>query len=239
MSNERAATVVLVHGAWHGAWCWERVLPLLAEHGVPAVTVDLPTCDESNDVATFEDDAETVRKALDAVDGDVVLVGHSYGGMVITAACAAVPQSVRRLVYLAAFMPDTGESPVTLIATSATPAPILAALRTTDAGRSYVSPESVRDIFYNDCDDQTAAEACARVSTMRPAFEPAGAAIPWRTAPSTYVIANRDGAIPPDVQQRMSQRAGERLEWATGHSPFLSRPDLVAELLVRLAGERA
>jgi pimeloyl-ACP methyl ester carboxylesterase len=142
-------------------------------------------------------------------------------------------------VYLAAYMPDAGESPVTLTASSAITAPIFAALRTTDAGRSYIDPASARDIVYNDCDEQTARNANARLAKMRPAFDPAISPVPWRAVASTYVVATNDRTVPVDVQRRMAQRAGEQLEWPTSHSPFLSRPDLVADLLVRLAREHA
>ena len=103
------ATIVLVHGAWHGAWCWERLTPLLDDAGVTSIAVDLPG--HGNDRGPFTDlhgDADRVRETLDDVDGDVVLVGHSYGGCVITDAGAH--PDVRHLVYVAAFPLDADES---------------------------------------------------------------------------------------------------------------------------------
>jgi pimeloyl-ACP methyl ester carboxylesterase len=97
----------------------------------------------------------------------------------------------------------------------------------------------VRDIFYNDCDDATVSRAASLLRTMRLDFVPASADPLWRSIPSTYVIAAEDRTIPVDVQRRISPRASQSVEWPTSHSPFLSRPDLVADLLVRLAEQHA
>src|SRR3954451_20552191 len=100
-----AATLVLVHGAWHGAWCWERVTPLLDRARAPWIAIDLPG--HGDDPGPFTDlhgGADRVREVLDCIDGDVVPLGHSYGGTVITDAC--VQPAVRRCVYLAALAVD-------------------------------------------------------------------------------------------------------------------------------------
>src|SRR3954470_8178352 len=104
-----SATVVLVHGAWHGAWCFDRVLPLLEKAGVSAVAVDLPGHGaDPGPVTDLHGDADRVRSALDGIAGDAVLLGHSYGGAVITE--AGVHPAVRHLVYLCALALDAGES---------------------------------------------------------------------------------------------------------------------------------
>src|SRR4030088_1094188 len=102
-------TVVLVHGAWHGAWCFDRVMPLLEQVGIPAVAGDLPGHGQDPGPLTdLHGDAKRVREVLDGIDGDVVLLGHSYGGAVITE--AGVHPAVTHLVYLCAVVPDAEES---------------------------------------------------------------------------------------------------------------------------------
>src|SRR5207302_1944698 len=101
-----ARSVVLVHGAWHGSWCWGRVMPLLRDAGVDTTAVDLPS--RSDPLGDLHGDAAHVRSVLDASAGEVVLVGHSYGGAVITG--AGTHDAVAHLVYLCAFALDKGES---------------------------------------------------------------------------------------------------------------------------------
>ena len=171
--------------------------------------------------------------SFDAIDGPVVVCGHSYGGFVITEAAANHP-AVRRLVYLAAYMPDEGETLISLTA-SEPGAAILGALRPQDDGRTIVDPTQVGDIFFNDCEPAAAAWAMAHLSPM---FTPGGdtaTAIAWRDTPSVYIVASRDNAIPPALQRRMSAHASRVVEWDTGHSPFISQPQLVADLLASLA----
>ena len=100
------STVVLVHGAWHGAWCWDEVVSRLSGDGLAVVTVDLPSVSSGGDLY---DDARALRQVLDDTPGDKVVVGHSYGGIVITEGAAGA-EGVRHLVYLTAFMLDEGES---------------------------------------------------------------------------------------------------------------------------------
>ncbi len=101
------AQVVLVHGGWHGAWCWDAVIGELRTRDVTVAAPELP-------LTSFADDIRVVRAALETAGDDIVVCGHSYGGCVISAAAADVP-TVRRLVYLCAFMVDAGEDPVALL----------------------------------------------------------------------------------------------------------------------------
>ena len=138
------ATVVLVHGAWHGAWCWEKVVPLLEAAGVPAVAVDLP-------LTSLHDDAQAIRNALDHVDGRVVLVGHSYGGAVITE--AGHHPAVEHLVYLTAFACDEGESPSAIAVDTPMPSTDLGdALVVHDDGTVTLTRDGAVNALYHDCD---------------------------------------------------------------------------------------
>ena len=234
--------VVLVHGAWHGAWAWERVVPLLTSAGVECLALDLPGHGE--DGGPFGDlvaDITRVRATLDQFNDDVVLVGHSYGGAVITE--AGVHPAVQHLVYVAAFALDAGESCVSAAADvepgliSYDGRPNLGSGFIMGSGNIItLDPSSAAECLYNDCDADTVAWALARLGpqpliTLQEAPKLAA----WRTKPSTYVVCGDDMTVHPDLQRIMARRCGSVIEWATDHSPFLCRPDLMAGLLVDLA----
>jgi pimeloyl-ACP methyl ester carboxylesterase len=227
-----ARPVVLVHGAWHGSWCWERVTPLLEEQGLVVRTLDLPSVGaEPGDAADLSGDAAAVRALLDEIEGPILLVGHSYGGMVVTQA-AAGHTAVRRLVYLCAFMPDEGESLFQL--TGGEPAPWI---RLLDDGRALPDLEQAPAVFYGDCDEETAARATAAIRPMAaaPFVEPVAAAA-WREIDATYVVCAQDGALPPELQREVfAPRAAEVVELDRSHSPFLSDPRTLADLLAERA----
>ena len=227
------APVVLVHGAWHGPWCWDRVTPLLHDRGIKTIALDLPTMDTgAGYVTTVHDDAKTLRAALDAIDRPAVVVGHSYGGTVITEGAADHPMA-KRLVYLAAFMPDAGQSVNGL--TSIEPNPAFAGALQFANGRAALVPQRVGALLYNDCSDEVVAWAIPQLRSMQVDFGEAAAAAAWRDIPSTYIVCTQDRTIPPELQRRMALNATEVIEWDTSHSPFASQPALVAELLERLA----
>jgi pimeloyl-ACP methyl ester carboxylesterase len=238
------ATVVLVHGAWHGAWCWERVLPLLANAGIAAVAVDLPGHGDSSEPhGDLHGDAASVAPVLDEVGPDVVLVGHSYGGAVITE--AGVHPAVRHLVYLCAFALDEGESCQRAATAEAT---TLDHTGRPNLGRAMVDlgdglvglePTFAAQCLYNDCDEATRAWAVARLGPQSAvALADTPQAVGWRAKPSTYVVCADDLIVHPGLQRVLAARCPSSVEWPTGHSPFLSQPELVAELLAGLALSR-
>jgi pimeloyl-ACP methyl ester carboxylesterase len=232
-----AASVVLVHGAWHGAWCYAPVVKGLEERGVEAIAVDLPGHGDSTEpLGDLHQDASAVRKAVDRAGGPVVLLGHSYGGMVVTEAGAH--PNVRHLVYLCAFMPDAGESLETLVGSIDDPGltPEKHMLPGEREGEARINPTFARELFYADASDEQVEHALARlVPEWGPGLGQAPAAIAWHDRPSTYVVCTNDRALIPALQFRMAPRATETVEWPTSHSPFLSRPDLVVDLLTSLA----
>ncbi len=240
-----AATVVLVHGAWHGAWCFDRVVPLVEQAGVPAIAVELPGHGvDPGPLTDLHGDADRVREVLDGIDGDVVLLGHSYGGAVVTE--AGVHPSVRRVVYLCAMVPDADESAGSVAmdnsaGLSQEGRPAFEGVTTTnDDGTLNLTADGATRFLYNDCDAETAAWACDHLTPqpMGNLFEhPAGVA--WREHPSTYVICTDDMIVHPGLQEILAARCTDSRTWATSHSPFLSRPDLLADLLVELATEPA
>src|ERR1039458_3095433 len=159
----KRASVVLVHGAWHGAWCWGPVISALAERDIATLSIDLPG--HGNDRGALSDlhgDAERVRQALDACREPVVLVGHSYGGVVITE--AGLHPMVSHLVYIASFNLDEGESAMSSAVTESDAAVLdhsgrpdaLGHVHVADDGTSTVDDEGARILFYNDCSAATA-----------------------------------------------------------------------------------
>ena len=229
-------TIVLVHGAWHGPWCFERVLPLLREAGVPTVAVELPS--HGPNAGDLDDDVACVRRVLDDLGGDVLLLGHSYGGAVITE--TGTHPAVRRLVYLCAFALDDGES----CAAAATTDPDTAAIDHTgrpdmaaglvfhDDGTMELTPAAAHQTLYHDADDGTVAWALDR---LQPQSIASLSASPkeqaWRTTPSTYVVCSDDQGVHPELQRIMARRCTDMMELPTGHSPFATEPEQVAALL--------
>ena len=241
-----AKTVVLVHGAWHGAWCFGPVLELLQDSGIDAVAVDLPG--HGDDPGPFTDligDAAAVEATLDALatdgraDEGVVLLGHSYGGCVITQ--AGLHPAVAHLVYLCAFAIDDAESAATAGAEaegiSHEGRPNLGhAFVFADDGTTTLEPVGAADCLYNLCDDDTVTWALERIGAQPVAnFMQSPTKVAWRERPSTYVVCAEDMGIHPDLQRILAKRCSTSVEWATGHSPFASHPHLVADFLTMLA----
>jgi pimeloyl-ACP methyl ester carboxylesterase len=216
------STVVLVHGAWHGAWCWDEVVSRLSADGLDVVAVDLPSVASGGDLY---DDARAVRRVLDDTPGDKVLVGHSYGGIVITEASAGA-EGVRHLVYLTAFMLDEGHA-LADVAGRTPPA-----WQVPNPDGKTVRVEGPQGVFYNTCTPEIADAAAAR---LRPhtivSFVQPVRSVGWRDVPSTYVVCELDNAIPVPAQEAMAAHAGTTRRLRSDHSPFLTDPDAVAEVI--------
>jgi pimeloyl-ACP methyl ester carboxylesterase len=236
------ATVVLVHGAWHGAWCWERVVALLDEHHVPTVAVDLPGHGaDRRPLADLHGDAAHVRDVVAAINGPVVLVGHSYGGAVITEAGTA--ENVSELVYICAFAihedescasAGTAEPEVATITHKGRPS--LGKAMQTDDGIATLDPDLAPACLYNQCDPEAVAWALSRLGPeSMTGLAQSPSEVAWRTKPSTYAVCIDDQGVHPDLQRVLARRCTTSVEWPTDHSPFLCRPDLVADLLADLA----
>ena len=212
--------VVLVHGAWHGSWCWEPVVQRL--EGLDVVAVDLPTM--ASEGATFADDVATV---LAAVEGPTVLCGHSYGGLVIGA--AAAHDDVRRSVFLCAFAHEDGDQ------LSGVAEPLRRAMRV-EGSVTCIDPALANDAFYADVHPDLAAAAITKLRPMALAGTTTASGVAaWRAKPSTYVVCTEDQSIDVDAQRAMAARCDVVEEWECSHSPMLSRPDDVATLLRRIA----
>lgn len=229
-------TVVLVHGAWHGAWCWAKQQAALAGQGVASIAVDLPGHGDSDlPLGDLHGDADHLAGVLTGIDGEVVLVGHSYGGAVITEAAAAAP-NVAHLVYLTAFCPDRGETVSGLAGSTDSPGDLGAAIRVGDDGNLSLDPEKAVPALYGDCTPEDVAVALARLGPQPLAtFTQEARAAGWIGHRSTYVVCTEDRAIPVVLQRTMAARCTESVELRASHSPFLSMPDTVAWILAGLA----
>jgi pimeloyl-ACP methyl ester carboxylesterase len=224
------ATIVLVHGAWHGSWCWQRVTPLLEKRGIAVRTVDLPSVGARPGSGTdLSADAAAVEAVVESVVGPVVLCGHSFGGMVISHVAA---EKVTRLVYLCAFMPIEGDSLVGI--RGGRHAPFVQML---EGGLTIADPAQTRTVFYSDCDAPTVAWAQSQLRPQSGAtFEEPVTRPAWRNTPSTYIVCANDMALPPDLQRKLfAPRATDTVELQASHSPFLSQPDALADLLAERA----
>jgi pimeloyl-ACP methyl ester carboxylesterase len=221
-------TFLLVHGSWHGPWCWEPLQHELAKSGSESATVALPSCGMDNLLTGLAEDAETVAAAAAAIHGEVIVVGHSYGGAVISE--AAHPKNVRQLVYLGAFMPDAGRPFVSYFP----PGPLPAYLVLNDDGTYSAADAEAESAFYHDCAPEIASASRRRLvrqSQSVMGYAPTRAA--WRAIASHYIVLTGDRIIPPFVQRDFAKQAGSVSEMPTSHSPMLSRP---AELAAQLAG---
>jgi pimeloyl-ACP methyl ester carboxylesterase len=221
------STFVLVHGAGHGAWCWERTEQDLTSHGHTTVSVDLP-------LTSLDEDAATVGACLDSLEEPAILVGHSYGGLVISKA-AGGRTDVEKLVYVAAVLVDRDES-VRELVSSFPPTKLLEHMEYSPDGSMIFSPETALMCFYNETLPEVARAASQR---MRPTLAVGSAspgADPWRSVPTTYIVCERDQALAPDMQRVMAKRAGRVESIDTDHSPFVSRPEEFYEILLSIAG---
>jgi pimeloyl-ACP methyl ester carboxylesterase len=234
---------VLVHGAWHGAWCWDRVIPGLEAAGHSVRALDLPGAGE--DATALEDvtlDAYAARicEVLGADEEPAVLVGHSMGGIAVTQAAERCPERVASLVYVAAFLPADGQSLVDLAGLpegagdKVQPNMVVAG----EPAAITLSDEAAREAFYGHCDEEQTAWAVGRLrpQALAPFVTPVSLDGASDGLLRAYVLCTEDQAIPAPLQRRMAaERAnGAVAELETDHSPFLSRtPELVA-LLERL-----
>jgi pimeloyl-ACP methyl ester carboxylesterase len=222
-------TVVLVHGAFADASGWNDVTNRLQRDGYDVIA-------PANPLRTVESDSAYIRSVLDTIAGPIVLVGHSYGGFVITNAAAGDPD-VEALVYVAGFAPTEGETVGQLSAMNpgsglADPANLI--VRPTPTGADgYINPATFRDIFAADLPrDVTVAMAASQrpadLATLgQPSGEPA-----WQTIPSWYVVASEDHTIPPATQRFMAQRAGATtVEVRSSHVAMISHPKQVANVI--------
>lgn len=225
-------TVVLVHGGWADASSWNGVVERLEDRGYTVVA-------PANPLRSLQNDAAYLSSILATISGPIVLVGHSYGGMVMTDAATGHP-NVKALVYIAAFAPDAGDSIATLEAKNPGSEVGLSALtlRPYPGGvDAYITPSVFHTAF---CADVPTSTAAVMAATQRPIdaaveAEPSGPPA-WRTIPSWFLVASDDHAIPPATERFMARRAGATtVEISASHVAMVSHADAVTDLILDAA----
>ncbi|MDH6230883.1 pimeloyl-ACP methyl ester carboxylesterase [Mesorhizobium soli] len=220
-------SVVLVHGGFVDGSGWQGVYDILKKDGYDVTIVQNPTTSLADDVAV-------TKRAIAAAPGQVVLVGHSYGGVVVSE--AGTDPKVAAVVYITAFAPDAGESVSSLIANPAPGAPVPPILPPTD-GYLFLDKAKFASSFAADVKPELAAfMAHSQVPWGVAALEGKVTAPAWKVKPSWYLVATEDKMIPPEAQRAMSKRAGATVTEAKGsHAIYVSQPKAVASLIEHAA----
>jgi pimeloyl-ACP methyl ester carboxylesterase len=225
-SMNKTLTIVFVHGLWADGSCWSKVITPLADKGYKIISVQNPT-------TSLEDDVAATKRALDRADGDVVLVGHSWGGSVISEA-GADPR-VKALVYIAAYAPDKGETVGSL--TESVAPTILPGFIQNANGYLTLSREGVAKSFAQDLNPN---EQDVVYAVQEPAFQKVFSDVSvnaaWKTKPSWYVVASEDHTINPELEQRMAKRANAKTTvLKSSHVAMLSKPNEVSAVILDAA----
>lgn len=222
-------TFVGVHGGWAGGYYWDDVAARVEDKGRTSVVIDqLPSVGSDPDaLGDLAADVDHVRTMIDGVDGPVTLVGHSYGGMVLTG--LADHPAVRHSIYVAAFWPDRGVSAMDMFAGMV---PEWAHLR--DDGTLCVGDdlEPVRQGLFADVDTARAADIHRRLLPQSVSSLATASTAPDRAHPTTYVVCERDQILPPNAQEAMAQRADHVVRLPSSHCPMLSMPDELTAIIV-------
>ena len=230
-------TVVLVHGGWADSSGWNDEIAALQKKGYPVIA-------PANPLRGLTSDADYIRSVLQTIDGPIVLVGHSYGGAVISNAARGVP-NVEALVYIAAFAPAAGESLAQLVTmnpgTQITPDALIERPYPLPDGSQgidlYIKAEVFREAFAGDLPRKT---TNLMQATQRPfsvaAFTEVSGEPAWKTVPSWYLVATSDHAIPPATQRFMAERAGSMTASVrASHVPMMSQPQATTRLILQAA----
>ena len=232
---------VLIHGAWHGAWCWYKIVAGLEAAGHRVTALDLPSGGIDGTppgTVTLQAQADRVIAFLDGLSERVVLVGHSAGGPVISVAAEARPQKIEKLVYLTAFLLLDGMSQVAVSARDAESLITRHLIFHAD-GTIDVDPAARRAVFYADCDDRDVAlaQSLLKPSGLRPATEPVHIGSSYASVRRFYISCRRDRAISPSVQRSMYTALPCEMVLSIGssHSPFFSRPEALLRAFARIA----
>ena len=230
LSNGGIKTVLLVHGAWADGSSWSKLIPQLEAKGLRVVSVQIP-------LTSFVDDVAATQRAIALEDGPVLLVGHSYGGAVITE--AGNDPKVAGLVYVSAVAPDQGESTFGLITSIATP--IGSELRPDKSGFLKLTPKGIaedfaQDLSVNEIAILTATQVPVSVAAMKGEVTTAA----WKSKPSWYIIAANDRAISPDLEAAQAKRIGATTTTVpSSHVIMLAQPSKVAAVILDAASKAA
>lgn len=236
------STYLLIHGAWHGGWCWRKVIPLLEARGHGVLAPDLPGHgDDRTPMAkvTLKSYTDRVCEIAREQKEPVILAGHSMGGVVITQAAEYCPEQIGALVYLCAFLPRNSDSLMTWASQDKESLVNPSTTSVQAEGTIRFNPEYTRDAFYGDCPEEDAAFAQSRLVAQSPA--PFGTPVQttmerWGAIPRYYIECARDRAITLMLQREMQKHSACRQTFSipTDHSPFFSAPEQLADIFLRI-----
>lgn len=220
--------IVLVHGLWADGSSWSKVIPDLVEKGYKVISVQNPT-------TSLEDDVAATRRAIDIAGGDVILVGHSWGGMVITE--AGNDPRVKGLVYVAAYAPEKGET-VPSLSEKAAQTQLVNYLQEAD-GYVSLTKDGVTKVFANDLSSKEQEMVFAvQVPCSPKVFKGVCSNPAWKEKPSWYIVASGDKTIHPDLERLMAARAkAKTTELSSCHVAMLVQPKKVLDVILEAAGQ--
>jgi len=216
--------IILVHGAWVDGSSWSGVIPILEKAGHKVIAVQLP-------LHSIADDVATVKRAIDLVGGPTVLVGHSYGGMVITNAAYNNP-NVKGLVYLAAFAPKEGQSVGDFVDVKKFPKGLLI---TDSGGFIYLNSSQFHDAFAQDVSPiQVDIAAAAQKPINQSIFAQKSGPPAWKQLPTWYQVSENDNAIPPDTERMFAkQMNATTISLPASHASYVSHPNEIAQFILK------
>lgn len=241
------APILLVHGAWHGAWCWNKLLPELADRGATAVAIDLPgSGDDRTAISHVTMDAyvDRIVTALADFGRPALLVGHSMAGMSIARAAQVAPERIAGLVYLSAVIPQDGDSMLSLVSRPDGHGGSARTVVSEDGRMIYYEAQALRESFYADCSDDDVKFAVQRITSqaMEPVAAPVAITNPDAAAiPRFYIETLQDQSLPIAYQRAFAADAHpiEVHTLDTSHSPFFSAPAELADILTAIAARAA
>src|SRR5712675_1694499 len=228
-SPQGVRNIVIVHGAWADGSSWAKVIPLLQAKGLHVVAVQNP-------LTSLGDDVAATKRAIASQDGPVLLVGHSYGGVVITE--AGNDSKVVGLVYVAALVPSEGES-VASVTKAYPPAPLGSEVRADAEGFLTLTPKGIAEDFAQDLsDNEKQLLTATQGPTAAAVFGATVTTAAWKSKPSWYVIAGNDRAVPPELEKaEAAAMRATSIAVPSSHVPMLSHPKEIADLIEQAAAK--
>lgn len=238
-------TFVLVHGSWHSAWNWYRVTPILERLGHRVIAPDLPGMGRDKtplSEVTFDGNVKFFTSILDTIQSNVILVGHSKNGVLITQIAQERPQKIERLVYLAAVLPANGKSAVDYFKLDQHEVLGPHITYYPESNSSKLNPSIYKTGLYHDCDNEIVEMAKVLLSNEPRQTATVPVAITddkYGTVPRYYIECTEDRAITPWLQQMMYRQISCKkvFRMATSHSPFFSKPQELVEILLAISGD--
>ncbi|BFG71228.1 alpha/beta hydrolase [Sediminibacterium sp. KACHI17] len=236
-------TFILIHGSWHSAWNWHKVIPILKALGHRAIAIDLPGMGRDKmpiQEVTLEKSVEAVCKVIDALDEQVILVGHSKNGIVISQVAEYRAHRIEKLIYLAAYLIPNGKTQAEYSAmdTAGVLKPYVS--RFPETGSHTLRPEIYKEGLYHDCEEYITdlAQLLLSHESVATGITPLSLSeINYGSVRRFYIECTEDKAVTPFIQQKMySETPCEKVyQMATSHSPFFSQPQALCELFMEIA----